>query len=108
MSVLVWNYHDDDLPAPAADVSLQIRGLPAGRPTLTEYRVDTDHSNAYTAWKRMGAPQSPTPAQYAELERAGRLQTMGARAARVPSRTDSGRDAEPAAARRVARAAEPR
>jgi xylan 1,4-beta-xylosidase len=26
----------------------------------------------------MGAPPSPTPAQYAELERAGRLQTMGA------------------------------
>ena len=78
VSVLVWNYHDDDLPAPAADVKLQIRGLPAGRPTLTEYRVDTDHSNSYSAWKKMGSPQPPTPAQYAELERASRLQTMGA------------------------------
>jgi xylan 1,4-beta-xylosidase len=78
VSVLVWNYHDDDLPAPATNVSLQIRGLPAGRPTLTEYRVDTDHSNAYTAWKKMGGPQSPTAAQYAELERAGKLQTIGA------------------------------
>jgi xylan 1,4-beta-xylosidase len=26
VSVLVWNYHDDDLPAAAADVKLQIRG----------------------------------------------------------------------------------
>jgi xylan 1,4-beta-xylosidase len=26
----------------------------------------------------MGAPQAPTPAQYAELERAGQLQTMEA------------------------------
>ena len=78
VSVLVWNYHDDDLPAPAANVKLQIRGLPAGRPTLTEYRVDTDHSNSYSAWKKMGSPQPPTPAQYAELERASRLQTMGA------------------------------
>ena len=77
VSVLVWNYHDDDLPAPAADVKLQIRGLPAGRPMLTEYRVDTDHSNSYSAWKKMGSPQPPTPAQYAELERASRLQTMG-------------------------------
>ena len=78
VSILMWNYHDDDLAGPAADVSLKINGLPAGRPTLTEYRVDTDHSNAYTAWKKMGSPQSPTAAQYAELERAGQLQTMDA------------------------------
>lgn len=78
VSVLVWNYHDDDLAGPAAELKLQIGGLPAGRPTLTEYRVDTDHSNAYTVWKKMGSPQSPTPAQQADLERAGQLQTMGA------------------------------
>jgi xylan 1,4-beta-xylosidase len=78
VSVLIWNYHDDDLAGPAADVNLQIRGLPAGRPTITEYRVDADHSNAYTVWKKMGSPQSPTPAQRAELERAGQLQTIGA------------------------------
>ena len=82
VSVLVWNYHDDDLPAPASEVRLEIRALPNGRPTMTEYRVDTDRSNAYTAWKKMGSPQSPTPAQYAELERAAQLKTMGA-AARV-------------------------
>ena len=28
VAVLVWNYHDDDLPAPAADVELTIDGLP--------------------------------------------------------------------------------
>ncbi|MGH7969875.1 MAG: GH39 family glycosyl hydrolase, partial [Limisphaerales bacterium] len=28
-------------------------------------------------WKRMGAPQNPTPAQYAELERAGKLMMVG-------------------------------
>jgi xylan 1,4-beta-xylosidase len=78
VSVLVWNYHDDDLASPATSVNLQISGLPSGRPAVTEYRVDGDHSNAYSAWKKMGAPQSPTPAEYAELERAGRLQTMGA------------------------------
>ena len=78
VSVLVWNYHDDDLPAAAASVNLEIRGLPAGRPMLTEYRVDPDRSNAYTAWKKMGSPQPPTAAQYAELERASKLETMAA------------------------------
>ena len=30
----------------------------------------------YEAWKKMGSPQSPTPEQYAELERASQLQTL--------------------------------
>jgi xylan 1,4-beta-xylosidase len=75
-AVLVWNYHDDDLPGPAANVELTIAGLPNGRPALMHYRVDSDHSNAYTAWKLMGSPQSPTRAQYAQLEKVGQLQTL--------------------------------
>jgi xylan 1,4-beta-xylosidase len=82
-AALVWNYHDDDTPAPAADVMLTFVGLPAGRPTLTHYRVDTDHSNAYTVWKAMGAPPSPTAAEHATLETAGRLQLLAA-----PARVD--------------------
>ena len=76
VTVLVWNYHDDDLAAPAADVELTIEGLPSVRATLTHYRVDREHSNAYEVWKRMGSPQPPSPEQYAELEKAGRLQQV--------------------------------
>ena len=73
-AVLVWNYHDDDLPAPAADVLLTIDGLPPGRPMVTHYRVDQDHSNAYTLWKSMGSPPTPSASQKATLEQAGALQ----------------------------------
>ena len=76
-TVLVWNYHDDDLPGPAAEVALTVGGLPDGRATLTHYRIDGDHSNSYARWKAMGSPQSPTAAQYTELEASGRLQTLG-------------------------------
>ena len=65
----------------AADVTLTIEGLPAGRPTLTHYRVDQDHSNAYTVWKAMGSPQTPTAAQRATLEKAGELQMLTHRSA---------------------------
>jgi xylan 1,4-beta-xylosidase len=75
-TVLVWNYHDDDLPAPAAPVTLTISGLPAGHATVTHFRIDETHSNSYSAWMRMGSPQQPTPAQYAELERASDLQML--------------------------------
>lgn len=82
-AVLVWNYHDDDLPGPAATVELTIEGLPSGQPTLRHYRVDGDHGNAYTRWKTMGSPQPPTQAQYAELERASQLPLL-----QLPRRVD--------------------
>ena len=77
MEVLVWNYHDDDVAAPPATVTMTIEGLSPGRPTVTEYRVDDRHSNAYEAWKAMGSPQSLTSAQRSALEKAGHLQSIG-------------------------------
>jgi xylan 1,4-beta-xylosidase len=77
VSVLVWNYHDDDLPAAPAEVELVVEGLPAGRALLHHYRVDAEHGNSYTAWKAMGAPQHPTPEQYRQLEQAGQLALLG-------------------------------
>lgn len=76
IQVLVWNYHDDDLPAPPASIELAIGGLPPGatRALLEQFRVDANHSNSFTAWKAMGSPQSPTPEQYQQLESAGQLQ----------------------------------
>jgi xylan 1,4-beta-xylosidase len=66
ISVLAWNYHDDDLPASAAPVHLEIHGVPAGasRVLVRHFRIDDTHSNAFTAWKQMGSPQQPTAEQY--------------------------------------------
>lgn len=76
-TVLVWNYHDDDLPAPAAAVQLTIEGLTDGASTVTHYRVDAEHSNSYAAWLKMGSPQPPSAEQYNELERVGKLAMLG-------------------------------
>jgi xylan 1,4-beta-xylosidase len=75
LCVLVWHYHDDDLPGPDAAISLVISGLQRtkNKVTLDHFRIDQDHSNAFTVWKKMGSPQTPTPEQYAQLEKAGRL-----------------------------------
>ncbi len=77
-AVMVWNYHDDDLPAPGADVRVTVKGIPAGvkKALLEHYRIDDTHSNSYPAWKTMGSPQSPTPEQYAQLKRAGQLEPL--------------------------------
>ena len=76
LSVLVWNYHDDDLPGPEAGVQIQVVGLPdaARRLLVRHYRIDDTRSNAWAAWKKMGSPQQPSPEQQAALEAAGQLQ----------------------------------
>lgn len=80
--LFAWHYHDDEVPGPAADVRVSLEHVPATRSMQrVEYRVDRDHSNAHTAWQRMGSPATPTPAQMATLRRAGQLESMGAAAA---------------------------
>ncbi len=78
LAILVWHYGDDEAAKPDAEVSLQIAGLPANRKRVRvlHFRIDQQHSNAYTAWKRMGAPQNPNAEEYRELERAGQLQLL--------------------------------
>lgn len=75
-AIMVWNYHDDNLPAPDAPVSVRVKGLPGQSILLQHYRIDKEHSNAYEAWKKMGSPKSPSTEQVAELEKAGQLQLL--------------------------------
>jgi xylan 1,4-beta-xylosidase len=77
-AVMVWNYHDDDVAAPDAEVQVTIAGIPPGvkKVLLEHYRIDETHSNAFTAWKKMGSPQAPTSEQYAQLKAAGQLQLL--------------------------------
>lgn len=77
-TVLLWNYHDKDIIDAGAPVSVTIKGIPAKTVQMTQYRIDQEHSNSYTAWKKMGSPANPTPAQIAALEKAGQLATLGA------------------------------
>jgi xylan 1,4-beta-xylosidase len=78
IAILVWNYHDEDVEAPAAPIDLSITGLPDSlRLALVEhFRIDAHHSNAFTAWKQMGSPQSPSPEQFEQLQSAGQLQLL--------------------------------
>jgi xylan 1,4-beta-xylosidase len=76
VAILVSNYHDSGKPGPAAEISLAISGLPAGRFLLEHYRVDGEYSNSHETWKKMGSPPQPSPQQYAQLEKAGQLQLL--------------------------------
>jgi len=80
LAIMVWHYHDDDVPGPDAGVQLKVNGLPQGvdRARITHYRIDDTHSNAYAEWKRMGSPIAPTRPQYTRLEATGQLERLDA------------------------------
>jgi xylan 1,4-beta-xylosidase len=80
LCILVWHYHDDDVPGPAASVEVTVTHLPLARGKIEfeHFRIDDDHSNAFAAWKRIGSPQQPSPDQYLALERAGQLTLLTA------------------------------
>jgi xylan 1,4-beta-xylosidase len=75
---MLWNYHDDDVPATGTEVQVTIAGFPAGvkKVMLEHYRIDETHSNSYSVWKVMGSPQAPTAEQYARLKEAGQLELL--------------------------------
>jgi len=79
LAVLLWHYHDDDVPGPDAAVDLQLSGIPFpdGQARLTHYRIDADHSNSYEAWRKMGSPVTIVPEQFARLKQAGQLAALG-------------------------------
>jgi xylan 1,4-beta-xylosidase len=91
LTVLIWHYHDDDVPGPDAAVDLDLSGIPMadGAAEMVQYRIDADHSNSYEAWKRLGSPEQIPPEIYAQLEQAGHLAELG-QAQDVPTQAGKG------------------
>lgn len=75
VSVMVWNYHDDNVAGSTSPIDLTVAGV--GRKALVHhYRIDQQFSNSFEKWKAMGKPQQVTGEQYTDLERAGQLQLL--------------------------------
>ena len=72
-AVMLWHYHDDDVPAPDAHIEVNLKGFTTKIVNFHHYRIDNDNSNAYEVWKKMGSPENPTKEQIAILEKSGQL-----------------------------------
>jgi xylan 1,4-beta-xylosidase len=91
ITILLWNYHDDELPAPDSPIKLTITGISSDerdaviRNVVTQnFRIDTTNSNSYSLWQRLGSPQQPTSSQYRQIESAGHLQAVAPALIAVP------------------------
>jgi xylan 1,4-beta-xylosidase len=70
LQALIYHHNDDwDADDPCA-ITLEIARLPfeTRDVTITHYRIDGTHSNAYAEWVRQGRPMYPAPGQYAAIK----------------------------------------
>jgi xylan 1,4-beta-xylosidase len=77
LALLIWHYHDDDVPGADAAVELSIGGLPWKKNArIWHFRIDAEHSNAFAAWRRIGSPAILDPAEWNTLRAAGQLTSL--------------------------------
>lgn len=77
LRILLWNYHDVGADfQKETSLRLALSGLAENAdPSAAKItRIDEQHANAYTVWRAMEEPQSPTPDQIALLHEAASLE----------------------------------
>jgi xylan 1,4-beta-xylosidase len=74
IAIMVWNYHDENVPGPSSPVELSVNGVENRKVLMQHYRIDDQFSNSFEKWKLVGKPQNVTTPQYKELECSGQLQ----------------------------------
>jgi xylan 1,4-beta-xylosidase len=70
------NFTEDFDTTASHDVTLTVDGLAPGSWRCGHYRIDRDHSNAYTAWLSMGRPVVPDDEQLSAIQARMGLELM--------------------------------
>ena len=74
VDALIYCHEDSWDEGKTVPVELSIENIPfAGPCTISHYRIDRNHSNAYAEWVSQGQPDYPTSEQYAELQQKAAL-----------------------------------
>lgn len=70
LTILIYNHHDDWDRNDANAIELAVTNLPllAAALTVTHYRIDPEHSNAYAEWVRQGKPMYPAADQRSVIQ----------------------------------------
>src|SRR5439155_12483964 len=76
LDILVWNYHDDDVATDPAAIRVLIEDLPEQKMRVEQFRMDSDYSNDYAVWGKLGSPEQPTTNQQEHFVKAGILDAM--------------------------------
>jgi xylan 1,4-beta-xylosidase len=75
LAICLWNFDEAGRRTGTQSIELEIRPG-KDRANIERYQIDAEFSNAYAAWKRIGAPQDPTPEQIAQIKQKEDLQKV--------------------------------
>jgi xylan 1,4-beta-xylosidase len=80
LTVLIYNHHDDWDMKEVYDIDLVVEQLPFDTKTyiVKHYRIDQEHSNAYSAWVEQDRPMYPAPGQRAAIKAREGLELLAA------------------------------
>jgi xylan 1,4-beta-xylosidase len=77
IQALVWCQQADPNATGIREVNVTIEGLADDSSfLLRHYRIDENHSNAYTAWKKLGSPEWPGEEQIAAMKKQEHLERL--------------------------------
>ena len=77
LAIIAWNYHDVAGDASGSrEILLELTGLKSSVGAVREYRIDEVSANAYSAWRRLGSPSTPSVDQVRELTAAAELKPI--------------------------------
>jgi xylan 1,4-beta-xylosidase len=70
--IAAWNLVEPGVTGPEKKFTFELSGLGKGM-IVTIRRVDAEHGDTLTAWKKMGSPKYPTPVQIGALKQASMI-----------------------------------
>jgi xylan 1,4-beta-xylosidase len=75
VAIILYNYYATIATSGSDNVTLTVNNLPfAGQPVfVTQFAVDSSHSNPYSVWVNQGKPTNPTEAQWQAMRAAQHL-----------------------------------
>lgn len=78
IQILLFSHHDDVDRQQNFDVNIEINNLPfTGNIIVKQYRIDSEHSNAYAEWVKQGKPKYPDEKEYAKIKAKDGLEQVG-------------------------------
>jgi xylan 1,4-beta-xylosidase len=80
ITVLVTHYRHDRIHGEGDPIPVKLDMAPHWPPgrtlTLQHWRIDREHSNAYTVFRKLGSPKDPTPEQIATVKKGMHLELL--------------------------------
>lgn len=76
IQIVIYSHCNDRDKAETQEISLTVEGIGEKEATVSHYRIDSAHSNAYAEWIRQGRPLFPAGEQYDAIKEKDGLEKL--------------------------------